>query len=73
MEHEESFRKAALAENVQVTLVRVRCAADLADIEGLVLPGGESGVMTLFLQRNGLDESVRDWLHGTYIYFIFKL
>ena len=68
VEHEESFRTAGRADNVEVTVVRVRCAADLAGLEGLVLPGGESSVMNLFLQKNGLDESLRDWLHGRPIY-----
>ena len=64
-EHEESFRAAARAESSEVAVVRVRLPADLAGLHGLVLPGGESTVMTRFLQRHGLAQSVRDWMRGT--------
>ncbi len=42
----------------QVREVRVR--ADLAGIEGLVLPGGESTTMTLGIEREGLAEPLRE-------------
>ena len=38
----------------------VRTPGDLAGLDGLVLPGGESTTMTLGLEREGLAEPVRD-------------
>ena len=38
----------------------VRTPADLEDLDGLVLPGGESTTMTLGLEREGLAEPLRD-------------
>ena len=38
----------------------VRVPADLTDLDALVLPGGESTVMTLGIQREGLAEPLRD-------------
>ena len=38
----------------------VRTPGDLAGLDGLVLPGGESTTMTLGLEREGLAEPLRD-------------
>ncbi len=38
----------------------VRTPADLDGIDGLVIPGGESTVMTLGIEREGLAEPLRD-------------
>ena len=37
----------------------VRVPADLEDLEGLVIPGGESTTMTLGIEREGLAEPLR--------------
>jgi 5'-phosphate synthase pdxT subunit len=39
---------------------QVRVPADLAGIDGLVLPGGESTTMTLGVEREGLAEPLRE-------------
>jgi len=39
----------------------VRVPADLAGLEGLVIPGGESTTMTLGIEREGLAEPLRDF------------
>lgn len=38
----------------------VRVPADLADLDGLVVPGGESTTMTLGIEREGLAGPLRD-------------
>src|SRR5689334_23568433 len=38
----------------------VRTVADLEDLDGLVIPGGESTTMTLGIAREGLAEPLRD-------------
>jgi 5'-phosphate synthase pdxT subunit len=38
----------------------VRTVADLADIDGLVVPGGESTAITLGIEREGLAEPLRE-------------
>jgi 5'-phosphate synthase pdxT subunit len=35
---------------------------DLARIDGLILPGGESTTMTLGIEREGLDEPIKDFV-----------
>lgn len=41
-------------------VVEVRTSADLDGLDGLVLPGGESTVMTLGMEREGLVEPLRE-------------
>ncbi len=41
--------------------VRVRRAVQLPDLDALVLPGGESTTMLLFLEREGLMQPLRDF------------
>jgi pyridoxal 5'-phosphate synthase pdxT subunit len=40
--------------------VEVRNAGDLADLDGLVIPGGESTTMNIQLAAGGLEEPIRD-------------
>jgi len=40
--------------------VQVRVPADLLGLHGLVIPGGESTVMTLGIEREGLADPLRD-------------
>lgn len=42
--------------------VKVRTAEDLAAVHGLVIPGGESTTIGMLIQRNGLEEPLRESL-----------
>jgi pyridoxal 5'-phosphate synthase pdxT subunit len=42
----------------------VRTVADLAGIDALIIPGGESTVMTLGIEREGLAEPLRELIGG---------
>jgi 5'-phosphate synthase pdxT subunit len=41
----------------------VRTPADLDDLDGLVIPGGESTTISMGIERDGLDSAIRDF-HG---------
>jgi len=43
---------------------QVRVPADLAGLDGLVIPGGESTTMTLGIEREGLAEPLRELAAG---------
>jgi pyridoxal 5'-phosphate synthase pdxT subunit len=43
---------------------QVRVPADLAGLDGLVIPGGESTTMTLGVEREGLSEPLREFAAG---------
>ena len=42
----------------------VRVPADLEDLDGLVIPGGESTTMTLGIEREGLAEPLRSFVRS---------
>jgi 5'-phosphate synthase pdxT subunit len=44
--------------------VEIRKAEQLATIDGLIIPGGESTTMGLIAERWGLVEPLRQWVHG---------
>lgn len=44
--------------------VEVRKAEQLAALDGLIIPGGESTTMGLIAERWGLVEPLRRWVHG---------
>ena len=43
---------------------QVRTAADLAEVDALLIPGGESTTMALVAERSGLLQPLRDWIAG---------
>lgn len=51
-----------MLDRLGVANVEVRTAAELDDIDALVLPGGESGTMSMLLDRNGLFSPIADRL-----------
>ena len=46
-----------------VAAVEVRLAEQLDEVDGLIIPGGESTSMGLVAERWGLVEPLRDWVH----------
>ena len=45
-----------------VVFVDVREPDQLSDLTGLVIPGGESTTMSLFLGQNGFAEFLKSWV-----------
>ena len=54
----EEHRRALEAAGARTRLVRTR--EDLEELDGIVLPGGESTTMTMLMERVGLLEPVRE-------------
>jgi len=54
----------AMLKRLNVDAVEVRLAAELDDLDGLIIPGGESTSMGLVAERWGLVEPLRQWVHG---------
>ena len=54
----------AMLKRLNVDAVEVRLAAELDDLDGLIIPGGESTSMGLVAERWGLVEPLRKWVHG---------
>jgi 5'-phosphate synthase pdxT subunit len=55
---------ASMLASLGATPKEVRTPADLDGIDGLVIPGGESTVMTLGIEREGLAEPLRDLIRA---------
>ena len=53
----------AILRSIGVDTVEVRTAEQLASVDGLVLPGGESTTMSMLLERFGLLEPLRSRIH----------
>jgi pyridoxal 5'-phosphate synthase pdxT subunit len=51
---------ARVLERLGATAKEVRTPGDLAGIDGLIIPGGESTVMSLGIEREGLAEPLRE-------------
>ena len=47
-----------------VDAVEVRLAEQLAELDGLIIPGGESTSMGLVAERWGLVKPLQDWVHA---------
>ncbi len=52
-----------MLERIGVEAVEVRRAEQLDDLDGLIIPGGESTSMGLVAERWGLVEPLRQWVH----------
>ncbi len=57
--HVAALRRAAAAAGEPLTLVLVRKPAELDDLDGLVIPGGESTTFLKFLERDGFLDALQ--------------
>ena len=55
---------AAILESLGATTIEVRTAEQLAAVDALVIPGGESTTMSMLLERSGMLEPLRERLAG---------
>ena len=65
-EHRAALLKAAknssFSKSIDVEVLDVREAHQLSDLDGLILPGGESTTMSLFLQSSNFEDVLKDWV-----------
>ena len=54
----------AMLKRLDVEAAEVRLAQELNDLDGLIIPGGESTSMGLVAERWGLVEPLRRWVQG---------
>jgi 5'-phosphate synthase pdxT subunit len=48
---------------IEIEIIEVREEENLRELDGLILPGGESTTMSIFLQSSGLDLVLRKWIN----------
>ena len=54
----------SMLERLNVEAEEVRLSMQLDELDGLIIPGGESTSMGLVAERWGLVEPLRQWVHG---------
>ncbi|OLS24258.1 MAG: Glutamine amidotransferase subunit PdxT [Candidatus Heimdallarchaeota archaeon LC_2] len=57
-EHERSIKNAADKLDIKIEIKRVIVPSEIDDIDGLVMPGGESSAMILIGSKNGMLDAV---------------
>lgn len=65
-EHRAALLKAAksstFSKSIEVEVSDVREPHQLSDLDGLILPGGESTTMSLFLQSSNFEDVLKEWV-----------
>ncbi len=66
IEHVQALEKLAKEkrEVFDIKIVNVRKPAQLSGLDGLIIPGGESTTLSVFLSKNGFEEALRHWILG---------
>ncbi|KAK6191873.1 hypothetical protein SNE40_003453 [Patella caerulea] len=66
LEHKISLVRAARELNdVIVNVTEIRNPSHITDdLHGIIIPGGESTAISLFLKRNEMEEPLRSWVKG---------
>ncbi|XP_057295595.1 pyridoxal 5'-phosphate synthase subunit PdxT-like [Hydractinia symbiolongicarpus] len=65
-EHKNAFQNCALKFSITITMVEIRSADDItADLDGIVLPGGESTAMGRLLKQNEFGERLKTYISGS--------
>jgi len=59
-DHEETIKKAAQELEVSIDVRRVILPDEIREVDGLIMPGGESTAMTLIGKKNGMLDAVHD-------------
>lgn len=63
-EHVDVLKRLVQEKGWQFDIVDVRKPAQLADLDGLIIPGGESTTLSVFLSKNNFESALREWLFG---------
>ena len=52
-------------DSVSLKVVEVRKSIQLEGLDGLIVPGGESTTLSVFLGNDGFEETLREWIKGS--------
>lgn len=58
----KALNNSTFSEDVHIEVRDIREPEQLSDLHGLILPGGESTTMSLFLQSNNFEEVLKEWI-----------
>lgn len=66
LEHRVALEKAArlLGDGTDLIIREVRTPDHVTnELDGLIIPGGESTTISIYLKRNNMEEPLRQWIH----------
>ena len=58
----EEIKKLKAKDNVVLAVKEVRKAAELDGLDGLIVPGGETTTLHVFLSKDGFEKDFKTWL-----------
>ena len=61
-EHIQMLERVAKEKKWSINTVEVRKPSHLKELEGLIIPGGESTTLSVFLSKNSFEETLREWI-----------
>lgn len=64
IEHIQALKALAERKGIQINVIDIRKPSQLVALDGLIIPGGESTTLSVFLSQNGFEESLKSWLFG---------
>ena len=67
LEHRVALQNAVklLGSDIGLNITEVRCPDDITnELGGLIIPGGESTTISLYLKRNKMDDPLRKWIQS---------
>ena len=50
------------SDGITLSVVDVRRSSQVADLDGLIIPGGESTTLSVFLRNNNFEEALKLWM-----------
>ncbi|MFO7791777.1 MAG: pyridoxal 5'-phosphate synthase glutaminase subunit PdxT [Candidatus Saliniplasma sp.] len=58
LEHEISLRKTADEMDVEANIIRVKSAENILNLDGLIIPGGESSTISRLIEKFGIRQTI---------------
>ena len=58
----KALNKSSFNKDVDLEVSDVKEPEQLSDLDGLILPGGESTTMSLFLQSSNFEDVLKEWV-----------
>lgn len=46
----------------KISIIEVRKPSQLGELDGLIIPGGESTTLSIFLRQNEFEETLKSWM-----------
>ena len=64
IEHISMLQRLAesMSDSVTLSVVDVRLPSQIAALDGLIIPGGESTTLSVFLRKNNFEEALKSWM-----------